>query len=60
MPDFEEDIEEAILCLKIVKDKPNVVKNEDPLSPKTTSPVLVTLNLVVPDEEAAIMSPLFN
>ena len=29
MPDFEEDIEEAILCLKIVKDKPNVVKKNN-------------------------------
>jgi hypothetical protein len=38
----------------------SVVLNADALSPITTSPVLVTLNLVVPEEEAAIISPLFN
>ncbi len=36
-----------------------VVKNEDVLSPIDSSPVLATLNLVVPEAEADRISPLF-
>lgn len=36
-----------------------VAKKEDVLSPILTSPVFCTLNLVVPDEEAESISPLF-
>ena len=36
-----------------------VAKKEDVLSPITSSPVAVTLKRVVPDAEAASISPLF-
>ena len=44
-------------CVNVARS--NVPKNVEVLSPNTSSPVLATLNLVVPEELAAIKSPAF-